>query len=95
MGSHACDGRLLFLVVGYLALPVQNLTVIWYDHQVVKLKAFSKFENTAEALEAATKVIESTTSKGLRKFLRAHCDSETLAVADSKLGNAIKDKLVC
>jgi nucleolar protein 58 len=62
---------------------------------VVKLKAFSKFENTAEALEAATKIIESSTSKGLRKFLRANCDGETLGVADSKLGNAIKDKLVC
>ncbi|KAJ6928395.1 hypothetical protein NC652_012482 [Populus alba x Populus x berolinensis] len=33
--------------------------------KVVKLKAFSKFENTAEALEAATKIIESSTSKGL------------------------------
>uniref|UniRef100_A0A6N2KU31 Nucleolar protein 58/56 N-terminal domain-containing protein n=1 Tax=Salix viminalis TaxID=40686 RepID=A0A6N2KU31_SALVM len=37
--------------------------------KVVKLKAFSKFENTAEALEAATKIIESSTSKGLRKIL--------------------------
>jgi predicted DNA-binding WGR domain protein len=72
-----------------------NLTVTWYKQQVVKLKAFSKFENTAEALEAATKIIESSTSKGLRKFLRANCDGETLGVADSKLGNAIKDKLVC
>jgi nucleolar protein 58 len=62
---------------------------------VVKLKAFSKFENTSEALESVTKIIESSTSKGLRKFLRANCDGETLAVADSKLGNAIKDKLVC
>ncbi|KAJ9162885.1 hypothetical protein P3X46_022625 [Hevea brasiliensis] len=61
--------------------------------KVVKLKAFSKFENTSEALEAATKLLDSTPSKGLRKFLRSHCDGETLAVADSKLGNAIKDKL--
>ncbi|KAK9288400.1 hypothetical protein L1049_016856 [Liquidambar formosana] len=61
--------------------------------QVVKLKAFSKFENTSEALSAATLLIDSKPSKGLRKFLRAHCDSETLAVADSKLGNAIKEKL--
>ena len=61
----------------------------------MSLKAFSKFENTAEALEAATKLLESTPSKGLRKFLRAHCDGESLAVADSKLGNAIKEKLVC
>ncbi|KAL5566974.1 hypothetical protein UlMin_030138 [Ulmus minor] len=61
--------------------------------QVVKLKAFSKFENTSEALEAATLLIDSKPSKGLRKFLRAHCDGDTLAVADSKLGNIIKEKL--
>ncbi|GFY90624.1 NOP56-like pre RNA processing ribonucleoprotein [Actinidia rufa] len=61
--------------------------------EVVKLKAFSKFENTSEALSAATLLIDSKPSKGLRKFLRAHCDGETLAVADSKLGNAIKEKL--
>ncbi|KAL6956813.1 Ribosomal RNA processing protein 1 A [Sarracenia purpurea var. burkii] len=60
---------------------------------VVKLKAFSKFDNTSEALSAATLLIESKPSKGLRKFLRAHCDGEALAVADSKLGNAIKEKL--
>lgn len=64
------------------------------NFQVVKLKAFSKFENTSEALSAATLLIDSKPSKGLRKFLRAHCDGETLAVADSKLGNAIKEKLV-
>lgn len=62
---------------------------------MVKLKAFSKFENTSEALEAATLLIDSKPSKGLRKFLRVHCDGETLAVADSKLGNIIKEKLVC
>ncbi|KAL4560801.1 hypothetical protein LXL04_032955 [Taraxacum kok-saghyz] len=61
--------------------------------QVVKLKAFSKFENTSEALSAATLLIDSKPSKGLRKFLRSHCEGETLAVADSKLGNAIKEKL--
>ncbi|XP_004507477.1 probable nucleolar protein 5-1 [Cicer arietinum] len=61
--------------------------------KVVKLKAFSKFENTSEALEAATLLIDGKASKGLRKFLRAHCDNETLGVADSKLGNIIKEKL--
>ncbi|KAL8130485.1 hypothetical protein V2J09_019640 [Rumex salicifolius] len=61
--------------------------------KIVKLKAFDKFENTAEALSAATLLIESKASKGLRKFLRSHCQGETLAVADSKLGNAIKEKL--
>ncbi|XP_042056595.1 probable nucleolar protein 5-2 [Salvia splendens] len=61
--------------------------------QVVKLRAFSKFENTADALSAATQLIESKPSKGLRKFLRSHCDGDILAVADSKLGNTIKEKL--
>ncbi|RRT56419.1 hypothetical protein B296_00022082 [Ensete ventricosum] len=62
--------------------------------KIVKLKAFNKFENTSDALSAATLLIDSKPSKGLRKFLRTHCDGETLAVADSKLGNAIKEKLV-
>ncbi|KAG9155981.1 hypothetical protein Leryth_012056 [Lithospermum erythrorhizon] len=61
--------------------------------KVVKLKAFSKFENMADALSVAQLLVESKPSKGLRKFLRAHCENETLAVADSKLGNAIKEKL--
>lgn len=61
--------------------------------KVVKLKAFLKFENTADALSATTLLIDSKPSKGLRKFLRLHCEGETLAVADSKLGNAIKEKL--
>ncbi|KAI3935071.1 hypothetical protein MKW92_027854 [Papaver armeniacum] len=54
---------------------------------------FTKFENTAEALSTATLLIDSKPSKGLRKFLKAHCDGERLGVADSKLGNAIKEKL--
>ncbi|TVU47042.1 hypothetical protein EJB05_06620 [Eragrostis curvula] len=61
--------------------------------RVVKLKAFNKFENTSDALSAATLIIDSKPSKGLRKFLQKHCEGETLAVADSKLGNAIKEKL--
>jgi nucleolar protein 58 len=61
---------------------------------VVELKAFSKFENTSDALSAATLLIDGKASKGLRKFLQKNCDGETLGVADSKLGNAIKDKLV-
>ncbi|KAL8517757.1 hypothetical protein ACS0TY_015831 [Phlomoides rotata] len=61
--------------------------------KVVTLKAFSKFENTSEALSAATLLIDSKPSKGLRKFLRGHCDGDILAVADSKLGNSIKEKL--
>ncbi|CAN1348085.1 Probable nucleolar protein 5-1 [Linum perenne] len=61
--------------------------------KVVKLKAFYKYENTTKALEEATKIIEGSTTKGLRKFLKANCNNEQLAVADSKLGNEIKEKL--
>lgn len=61
--------------------------------KVVKLKAFSKFENTSEALSAATLLIDSKPSKSLRKFLRQHCDGETLAVADTKLGKEISENL--
>lgn len=57
------------------------------------MKAFNKFENTSDALSAATLIIDSKPTKGLRKFLQKHCEGETLAVADSKLGNAIKEKL--
>ncbi|ESQ49568.1 hypothetical protein EUTSA_v10020473mg [Eutrema salsugineum] len=61
--------------------------------KMVKLKAFDKFDNTSEALEAVAKLLEGAPSKGLRKFLKANCEGETLAVADSKLGNVIKEKL--
>ncbi|KAL3646978.1 hypothetical protein CASFOL_009150 [Castilleja foliolosa] len=61
---------------------------------VVNLKAFSKFENTSEALSAVILLIDSKLSKGLRKFLRSHCEGDILAVADSKIGNTIKEKLV-
>ncbi|CAN8269669.1 unnamed protein product [Cochlearia groenlandica] len=61
--------------------------------KIVQLKAFDKFDNTSEALEAVAKLLEGTPGKGLRKFLKANCQGETLAVADSKLGNVIKEKL--
>ncbi|KMZ75363.1 Nucleolar protein 5 [Zostera marina] len=61
--------------------------------EMVKLKAFNKFDNTADALAAATLLIDSKPTKDLRKFLRTHCDGDVLAVADSKLGNVIKEKL--
>ncbi|KAL5701417.1 Ribosomal RNA processing protein 1 A [Ranunculus cassubicifolius] len=79
---------------------LSNFEDMWKDfatsdkaRKVVKLKAFNKFENTAEALSAATLLIDSKPSKGLRKFLKSHCEGEQLAVADTKLGNAIKEKL--
>ncbi|CAL9231825.1 unnamed protein product [Arabidopsis halleri] len=62
--------------------------------RMVRLIAFHKFDNTSEALEAVAKLVEGTPSKGLRKFLKINCgEGETLAVADSKLGNIITEKL--
>jgi hypothetical protein len=62
--------------------------------KVVKLKAFSKFENTTEALGAATAIVDSKLPKDLKKFLKKHVsDGESLAVYDLKLGNLIKEKL--
>lgn len=61
--------------------------------QVVKLKAFDKFENTTEALAAATALVDSKLSKGLKKFLKKHAEGDTLAVLDAKLGSLIKEKL--
>ncbi|CAI8616915.1 unnamed protein product [Vicia faba] len=61
--------------------------------KVVKLKAFSKFENTSEALKSANLLIDGKASKDLRKFLSVHCQNETLGVADTKLASVIKEKL--
>ncbi|KIY95194.1 putative nucleolar protein NOP5-2 [Monoraphidium neglectum] len=61
--------------------------------KVVKLKAFSKFQNTTEALAAATALVDSKLDKGLKKFLKKNATGETLAVLDAKLGSLIKDKL--
>lgn len=61
----------------------------------VKLKYFHKFEDTTEALAATTAIVEGKLSKSLKKTLRNSCIEahEQLAVADAKLGSAIKDKL--
>ena len=62
--------------------------------KLLKLKAFSKFENTADALATAAALVDSKLSKGAKKFLKKQVvDKETLAVADAKLGNLIKEKL--
>lgn len=60
---------------------------------MVKLKAFSKFENTTEALAAATALVDCKLSKELKKFLKKHAEGETLGVYDAKLGALIKEKL--
>jgi nucleolar protein 58 len=56
---------------------------------------YYNFESTTDALSSATHLVDSKLPKGLRKFLKAECAGETLVVADSKLGKAISDKLVC
>uniref|UniRef100_A0A131Y2Q0 Nucleolar protein 58 n=2 Tax=Ixodes ricinus TaxID=34613 RepID=A0A131Y2Q0_IXORI len=63
--------------------------------RVVKLKHFEKFEDMTQALAAATSAIEGKMSKTLKKVLKkvvAKEAHESLAVADAKLGNVIKDK---
>ena len=59
----------------------------------MKLKHFSKFGDMTEALSAATAAIEGKMSKSLKKVLKkvfASDAHEQLAVADAKLGSAIK-----
>ena len=61
--------------------------------KVVKLKAFKKFDNTADALAAAAALVDSKLPKSLKKFLAKHGVDDTLALADAKLGGLIKEKL--
>ncbi|KAK9909240.1 hypothetical protein WJX75_009327 [Coccomyxa subellipsoidea] len=79
---------------------IQETEDLWQDFEtldgaqkVVKLKAFSKFEDTIEALAAATAIGDSKLSKDLKKFLKKNADGKTLGVADAKLGSLIKEKL--
>jgi len=94
---------------GYALFKVQDgklgeVSDIWQDFQtpskagkVVKLKAFSPFGNTTEAVVAATSIIEGTMDKSLKKFLTKNIVSkeisDELAVADIKLGSLITKKL--
>jgi len=71
-----------------------------HAQQVVKLKAFSKFEDTTSALAAATAICDGKLDKGLKNFLKEAvasskegADKLTLAVSDAKLGGLIKEKL--
>ena len=65
--------------------------------KTVKLKAFSSFKDSKEALSAATALVESKLDKNLKKFLKKNIVSkeisDKLAVADAKLGGVIKKKL--
>jgi len=64
-------------------------------HEVVKLKHFKKFEDTTEALAAATAAIECKMSKSLKTILKKVASKELqeqLAVADAKVGSMIQEK---
>lgn len=60
------------------------------------MKHFEKFNDTTEALAAATAAVEGKVSKTLKKTLKKLVNEDVqqqLLVADAKLGNAIKEKL--
>ncbi len=63
----------------------------------VALKKFSKFENTADALESATALVEGKLSKDLKSFLKKNIVSadlkDQLAVTDPRLASVINEKL--
>ncbi|EFN60271.1 Nucleolar protein 5 [Camponotus floridanus] len=62
--------------------------------KIVKLEHFHKFEDITEALAATTALVENKVPKSLKKALRqSPIDHQKLAVADLRLGHAIKDKL--
>ncbi len=94
-------GYALFKVQSSKLKEVENI----FEHfetseqanSIVKLKAFSPFENTTDAVVAATSIIESKLDKSLKKFLTKNIISkeisDELAVADINLGGLIKDKL--
>ena len=94
---------------GYALFKVKSdklgeVSNVWQEFQtadkasnICKLKAFSPFENTTEAVVAATSIVESKLDKGLKKFLKKQIVSkelqDELAVSDIKLGGLIKENL--
>ena len=67
------------------------------DEGNAKLKAFHRFKGTAEALEVTTQLVNGELAKPVKKFLKKNFVekglSDSLAVADAKLGKAIREKL--
>eukprot|EP00640_Fibrocapsa_japonica_P001963 CAMPEP_0113939314 /NCGR_PEP_ID=MMETSP1339-20121228/5646_1 /TAXON_ID=94617 /ORGANISM="Fibrocapsa japonica" /LENGTH=536 /DNA_ID=CAMNT_0000942783 /DNA_START=145 /DNA_END=1755 /DNA_ORIENTATION=- /assembly_acc=CAM_ASM_000762 len=97
-------GFALFKVVNEGKLNETAVEDLWKEFEtpekaskMVKLKAFSAFSNTAEAVAAAAGVVEGKLSKGLKKFLSKAVVKkgvqDQMAVIDSKLGGLVKDKL--
>ncbi|XP_043966213.1 nucleolar protein 58 [Gambusia affinis] len=65
-------------------------------NKILKLKHFEKFQDTTEALAAATALVEGKLGKSLKKILKkvvAKEAHEQLAISDAKLGGVIKEKL--
>ncbi|XP_037957564.1 nucleolar protein 58 [Teleopsis dalmanni] len=63
--------------------------------KLLKLQHFEKFNDTTEALAAATAAVEGKVSKPLKKTLKKLVNDDlqtSLLVADAKLGNSIRDK---
>ena len=74
----------------------QDFASVESAKKVIKLNSFETFEDTSKALASAASLIEGKMSKDLKKFLKgvfAKDAHEKLAVADAKLGQAIKSKL--
>ncbi|XP_062853829.1 nucleolar protein 58 [Trichomycterus rosablanca] len=82
---------------------LQQVDSLWKEfetpekaNKVVKLKHFEKFQDTTEALAAATALVEGKLGKTLKKVLKkvvAKEAHEQLAITDAKLGGVIKDKI--
>uniref|UniRef100_W5UE71 Nucleolar protein 58 n=1 Tax=Ictalurus punctatus TaxID=7998 RepID=W5UE71_ICTPU len=82
---------------------LQQVDSLWKEfetpekaNKIVKLKHFEKFQDTTEALAAATALVEGKMGKTLKKVLKkvvAKEAHEQLAITDAKLGGVIKDKL--
>ncbi|KAI6646570.1 Nucleolar protein nop5 [Oopsacas minuta] len=63
--------------------------------QLLKLQHFEKFADVTEALTAATAVVEGKLTKRLKKVITSVSKgmNDSFAVADPKLGSAIKEKV--
>lgn len=82
---------------------LQQVDSLWKEfetpekaNKIVKLKHFEKFQDTTEALAAATAMVEGKLGKSLKKILKkvvAKEAHEQLAITDAKLGGVIKDKM--
>ncbi|XP_076871772.1 nucleolar protein 58 [Brachyhypopomus gauderio] len=82
---------------------LQQVDSLWKEfetpekaNKIVKLKHFEKFQDTTEALAAATALVEGKLGKSLKKVLKkvvAKEAHEQLAITDAKLGGVIREKL--